>query len=115
MPDAISRIDLPYTNLLLTGFLGVGKSTVGRHVVKRLGVDLFDIDEEIELRELMSIAKIREIYGDNRLKALENDYCRQAALMRRSVLVIPGAAMLEARNYNMLADVSRIICLSCEL
>lgn len=111
----ITRIDLPYTNLLLTGFLGVGKSTVGRNIVKRLGVDVFDMDEEIEVRELMSIAKIREVYGDNRLKALENDYCRQAALMRRAVLVIPGAAMLDARNYNMLSDVSRVICLSCEL
>jgi shikimate kinase len=111
----ISRIDLPYTNLLLTGFLGVGKSTVGRNIIKRLGVDFFDVDEEIEVRELMSIAKIREVYGDNRLKALENDYCRQAALMRRSVLVIPGAAMLDARNFNMLTDVSRVICLSCEL
>jgi len=110
-----SRIDLPYTNLLLTGFLGVGKTTIGRYISKKLGVDFFDIDEEIELRELMSIAKIREVYGDNRLKALENDYCRQAALMRRAVLVIPGAPLLDMRNYTMLAEVSRIVCLTCEL
>lgn len=110
-----SRIDLPYTNLLLTGFLGVGKSTIGRYISKKLGVDFFDIDEEIELRELMSIAKVREVYGDNRLKALENDYCRQAALMRRSVVVIPGAALLDIRNFNILAEVSRVVCLTCEL
>jgi shikimate kinase len=110
-----SRIDLPYTNLLLTGFLGVGKTTIGRYISKKLGIDFFDIDEEIELRELMSIAKVREVYGDNRLKALENDYCRQAALMRKSVLVIPGAALLDMRNYTMLAEVSRVVCLTCEL
>ncbi len=113
--SSVSWLDLPYTNLLLTGFLGVGKTTIGRHLVKRLGVDFFDMDEEIELRELMSIAKIREVYGDTRLKGLEYDYCRQAGLMRRAVLVIPGAALLDARNFALLSEVSRIVCLTCEL
>jgi len=113
--QAVSRLDLPYTNLLLTGFLGVGKTTIGRHIARQVGADFFDLDEEIELRELMSISKVREVYGDNRLKVLENDYCRQAALMRRAVLVIPGGALLDLRNYGMLSDVSRVACLTCEL
>lgn len=114
-PSPVSRLDLPYANLLLTGFLGVGKTTIGRAIARQLGVDFFDLDEEVELRELMSIAKLREVYGDNRLKTLEHDYCRQAALMRRSVLVIPGAALLDPRNYTALSEVSRVVCLSCEL
>ncbi len=114
-PAEISRIDLPYQNLLLTGFVGVGKTIVGRRLAARLGVDFFDLDEEIELRELMSIAKIREQFGDSRLKALEYDVCRQAALMRRAVLVIPGGALLDSRNYGPLTEVSRTVCLTCEL
>lgn len=110
-----TRIDLQYKNLLLTGFVGVGKSTIARHVARKMGVELFDLDEEIELRELMSIAKLREQYGDSRLKALENDYCHQASLMRRAVLAIPGASLLEPRNFNLLAEVSLIVCLTCEL
>ncbi len=118
MPDQstpISRLDLPYQNLVLTGFLGVGKSTIAREIVRRLAVDLLDVDEEIELRELMSIAKLRELYGDTRLRALEHDLCRQAALMRRSVIVVPGAALLDARNYELMSDTGIIVCLSCEL
>jgi shikimate kinase len=114
-PAAITRVDLPYQNLLLTGFLGVGKSTIGRAVVKRLNVEVFDLDEEIEVRELMSIAKLREQYGDSRLKAIEYDLCRQAALMRKSVLIIPGAALLEPRTYGPLTEVSLTVCLTCEL
>ncbi len=114
-PRTISRLDLPYKNLVLTGFLGVGKTTIGRHIVRRLAVDFLDIDEEIELRELMSIAKLRELYGDSRLRALEHDLCRQAALMRRAVIVAPGAALLEVRNFDLLSDSGTIVCLACEL
>jgi shikimate kinase len=114
-PTTVTRVDLPQKNLLLTGFLGVGKTTIGRVIARRLGVDLFDLDEEIELRELMSIAKLREQYGDSRLKAIEYDLGRQAALMRRAVLIIPGAALLEARTYGPLTEVSVTVCLVCEL
>jgi shikimate kinase len=110
-----SRLDLPYKNLILTGFVGVGKSTIGQAITNHLGVDYLDIDEEIELRELMSIAKIRELYGDSRLRSLEHDLCRQAALMRRGVVVAPGAALLDARNYDLLSESGQIVCVTCEL
>jgi shikimate kinase len=113
--SAIPRLDLPYSNLVLTGFLGVGKTTVGRHIAQELGIDFLDIDDEIELRELMSIGKIRELYGDSRLRTLEHDLCRQAALMRRAVVVVPGAAMLEPRNFNLLTETGQVVVLTCEL
>jgi shikimate kinase len=100
---------------VLTGALGVGKTTIGRQIVRELGVDFFDVDEEIELRELMSISKIRELYGDSRLKSLERDMCSRAALMRRAVVVVPGAALLDARNYEALTDTGMVVVLTCEL
>ena len=111
----VSRLDLPYRNLVITGFIGVGKSTIGRHIAQQLGVEVLDIDEEIELREVMSIAKLRELYGDTRLRQLEHEFCRQAALMRRAVVVVPGAALLDSRNYSALHDTGQIICVTCEL
>lgn len=113
--SSVSRLDLPYKNLLLTGFLGVGKSTIGRHLADRLKAQFVDLDEEIELRELMSIAKLRELYGDSRLRSLEHELCREAALMRRAVIVLPGAALLDSRNHDLLHEVSTIVCLTCEL
>ncbi|MBN1427462.1 MAG: hypothetical protein JXB07_03695 [Anaerolineae bacterium] len=113
--SSISRIDLPYRNLVLTGALGVGKTTVGRHIGLQLGVDFFDLDEEIEVREMMSISKIRELYGDSHLRSLEYNLCRQAALMRRAVVVIPGGALLDPRNFGVFSEVGLIVCLTCEL
>jgi shikimate kinase len=114
-PASISKFDLPYKNLVLTGVLGVGKTTIGRHIARQLGVSFLDVDEEIELRELMSIAKIRELYGDSRLRSLEYDFCRQGALMRRSVIVTSGAALLDARNFNALTDTGLVVVLACEM
>jgi shikimate kinase len=111
----ITRIDIPYKNLVLTGYVGVGKSTVGRAIARNLEVQLFDIDEEIELRELMSIAKVREQYGDARLRALEHDLCREAGLIRQAVIVVSGAALLDPRNYQILSETGSIVCLACEL
>ncbi len=112
---SISRLDLPYKNLVLTGFLGVGKSTVGRQIARRLSLNYFDVDEEIELREVMSIAKIRELYGDSHLRGIEYDLCRQAALMRQAVIVVAGAAMLDERNFIPLTETGQVVVLACEL
>jgi shikimate kinase len=111
----ITKFELPYKNLVLTGFVGVGKSTVGRSIARQLDIQVYDVDEEIELRELMSIARIRELYGDARLKALEHEACRNAALMRRTVIVVPGAALLDARNYRLLTETGIVVVLTCEL
>lgn len=113
--DTPSRLDLPYNNLVLTGFLGVGKTTIGRYISQQLGAESFDVDEEIETREVMSIAKLREVYGDQRLRSLEHDLCRTAALMRRSVIIVPGAALLDSRNFRLLSDTGTIVVLTCEL
>ena len=113
--QSVSRLDLPYKNLVISGFLGVGKSTVGRRIARVLELDLLDVDEEIELQELMSIAKIRELYGDSRLKTLEHEQCRTAALMRRAVIVVPGAALLDERNASILSQSGLIVVLTCEL
>ncbi|MGF1505681.1 MAG: shikimate kinase [Anaerolineae bacterium] len=111
----LTRPDLPFKNLTITGFLGVGKSTVARTIANRLGTSMFDIDDEIELRELMSITKIREQYGDSRLRKLEHELSREAALMRRAVIVMPGAALRDGRNYRLMEETSIVICLMCEL
>ncbi|MBN1121726.1 MAG: hypothetical protein JXJ17_11660 [Anaerolineae bacterium] len=113
--STITHLDLPYENLILTGFLGVGKSAVGQYIARSLSLDLVDVDEEIELQELMSIGKIRELYGDSRLRALEYEFCRHAALKRRAVIVVPGAALLEARTYGILNQTGKVIVLTCDL
>ena len=51
MSSDFSSLDLPYTNLILVGFVGVGKTTLGMYIAEQLGVDFVDVDDEIEARE----------------------------------------------------------------
>ena len=113
--DATSRLDLPYENLVIAGFVGVGKSTAGRAIADQLDVELVDVDEEIIQREGMSIRRIRQEYGDARLRMVEGDICREAALRRQAVIVVSGAALLDQRNADLLGDTGRVVCLTCEL
>jgi shikimate kinase len=113
--DSVSRLDLPYENLVVAGFVGVGKSTVGRAIAEQLDVDLVDVDEEIVQREGMSITRVRQEYGDARLRMVEGDLCREAALRRQSIVVVSGAALLDQRNADLLGDTGRVVCLTCEL
>lgn len=111
----ITRLDLPFKNLVLTGYVGVGKTTVGQTISNRLEVDHLDVDDEIETREVMSINKIREQYGEARLRSLEYELCREAGLIRQAVVVVSGAALLDTRNYTVLNETGYIVCLTCEL
>lgn len=113
--DSISRLDLPYENLILAGVVGVGKSTVGAAIAALAEVDFVDVDEEITRREEMSITDIRREYGDARLKVLEADVCREAAFKRQAVIVVGGAAILDQRNADLLSGTGRVVVLTCEM
>jgi shikimate kinase len=111
----ITPLDLPYTNLILVGFVGVGKTTLGKHIAERVGVDFVDLDDEIETREEMPIGQIRQVYSEAHLRLVEHELCHEASLRRRVVIVVSGAAMLDERNYDLLSQTGQIVCLVCEL
>ena len=52
-------------SLILTGMMGVGKSTVGKELSKKLGYKFIDMDNLIEKKENMTITKIFRIKGEN--------------------------------------------------
>jgi shikimate kinase len=62
--------------LYLVGFMGSGKSTVGRSVARRLGWRFADLDEDIEARARMSIPEIFETHGEPHFRALETETLR---------------------------------------
>jgi shikimate kinase len=105
----------PYFNLILTGPKGVGKTTIGRMLGRRLGVEVIDLETEIMTREGQPADEIRALFGEARLKALEAAAISDLALRRQSVLIIPGAAMLDETNRSRLAESGAILCLTCPL
>ena len=57
--------------IILIGFMGVGKTVTGKKLAEKLHIRWIDIDAEIEKRELKSIEKIFEIYGEKYFRNLE--------------------------------------------
>lgn len=105
----------PYQNLILTGPMGVGKTSIGRLVAQALDTEFVDLENEILAREGRSADDIRETFGEARLKALETDAIRDLTLRRHTVITISGPAMLDELNRARLADSGVILCLTCAL
>ena len=65
------------TNIVLTGFMGTGKSVVGREVARRLGRPFVDMDAEIESRAGKPIARIFSEDGETVFRQMESALCQE--------------------------------------
>ncbi len=89
-------------NIVLTGFMGSGKSTVGRLLAERLGMRLVDTDEEVERMAGMSIPEIFERYGEKRFRELEHLAVRHISELEGAVIVTGGGVVLNPENLRLL-------------
>jgi shikimate kinase/3-dehydroquinate synthase len=99
-------------NLILTGFMGTGKSVVGRLVAERLGRPFLDMDTEIERRAGKSIPAIFAEDGEDVFRAMERTLCHQASELSGYVVATGGGALVDPANRDRLACSGPIICLT---
>jgi len=95
-------------SLVLTGMMGVGKSTIGKRVASKLSFNFIDIDELIEQKEGCSINLIFKKKGENYFRKLENDITLSQLKKNKSVIALGGGAFL---NRNIRRETKKI-CLS---
>ncbi len=93
-PTTTSPSPLPadLRRLVLTGFMGAGKSTVGRLLATRLGWDFLDLDTFIESRTGLTIPNIFAIHGEPHFRQLESEALACALLRDNLVLALGGGA-----------------------
>ena len=85
-------------NLFLVGLMGAGKTTVGRTLAKRLLLDFFDSDKEIESRTGVSIPTIFEIEGEVGFREREARMIQQLSELTGCVVATGGGAVLLKEN-----------------
>ena len=81
-------------NLVLTGMMGVGKSTIGKRIAKKLGVKFIDLDKIIEKREGNSIKDIFEINGEDYFRKIEKKIALQELKKTNTVIALGGGAFI---------------------
>ncbi|MBN1967280.1 MAG: shikimate kinase [Anaerolineae bacterium] len=102
-------------NLVLTGFMGTGKSTVGRLAADRLGLIFVDTDVVIAAEVGGSIADIFARHGEAEFRRIEAEVCIRAARESGQVIATGGGALLSPQVRAALADGGLLVCLTCHL
>ena len=94
MKNQIQKASKLNKNLTLTGMMGVGKSTIGKNLAKKLKYNFFDVDELIENKEGASISSIFKNKSENYFRKIENDITLQVLKRKNSVISLGGGAFL---------------------
>jgi len=92
----------PELSLALVGMPGCGKSTVGRHLARQLGLQFVDSDSEIEHRIGMPIRDYFAAHGEAAFRDVEADVVEQLASRPGIVLATGGGAVLRPSNRDAL-------------
>jgi shikimate kinase len=103
--------------IYLVGFMGSGKSTIGRQLAHRLGWSFFDIDDEIEAAEKAPITSIFEQRGEAEFRRIETAILRQHVSAiergRPAVLALGGGAFAQQPNREILENNGISVWLDC--
>ena len=101
--------------IFLVGFMGAGKTTVGRALARRLGYDFFDLDELIAERAGRSVQEIFAELGEAEFRRLENEAIQSCSGMDRAVIALGGGAYVSEENRTSLRNIGKTVWLDCPL
>ncbi len=99
-------------NIILTGFMGTGKTTAGQAVAERLGRWFVDMDAVIERRAGKPVSAIFRDEGEPAFRRLEAELCRELARERNLVIAAGGGALIDEENRRALGESGLLICLA---
>jgi shikimate kinase len=91
-------------NIFLVGFMGAGKSTVGRLLARRLGWRYCDADKVIETKAGKTVSEIFSSHGEPRFRDLESDTIKSLAGKERQVVATGGGAVMREENMRAMKN-----------
>lgn len=86
--------------IVLTGFMGSGKSTIGKLLAARLGGSFRDLDHDIEKAEGKKISRIFQKEGEKHFRALERHYFSECISKKPLVLAVGGGAIQQTEIFE---------------
>ncbi|WP_217557746.1 shikimate kinase [Paenibacillus sp. GbtcB18] len=105
----------PRSNIVLIGFMGTGKTTVGLKLADRLGWPMIDTDEEIVKKAGMSIPELFATHGEAHFRTLEREVVRETLAGSHRVISTGGGAVLAEENRACMSERGFVAALSASL
>ncbi len=115
--DGMTADTMPYLepNLYLVGFMGTGKSTVGRAVGQKLGYTFIDSDHEIERLANKPVTEIFAQEGEAAFRAMERAFVENGHPVSRHIVACGGGLVVPDGMLELLHEKGVVICLHASL
>jgi shikimate kinase len=101
-------------NIVLTGFMGTGKTSVGRRLAKRLGWRFVDLDAQIEAAAKMPVARIFAERGEPVFRRMERRAISRVIHGQEQVIATGGGAFVDPKNRAALRVTGPVVCLTAQ-
>jgi shikimate kinase len=102
-------------NIILCGFMGCGKTTVGRSLSELTGLLFVDMDAAIEEKAGMPVADIFSKFGEEGFRLREREACAELASRQGLVIAVGGGALTFRENVDTLSKTGDIVLLDVPL
>lgn len=102
------------THLILNGFMGTGKSTVGRLLAGELALTFVDTDDLVEAQLGTTIAEAFTTIGEEKFRAAEAQVVRSVLAMPSAVIALGGGSLLNPETRDMAENRGFVVTLVCE-
>ncbi len=102
-------------NVILCGFMGCGKSTVGKNIARKTGRRFVDMDKYIERQAGMTVAQIFEQFGEEGFRDREHEACKELASLSNLIIASGGGALTYERNVAAFKGKDKIVLLDVPL
>jgi len=99
-------------NIILMGFMGTGKTCVGKALAERLGMDFVDMDAIIEERAGKPITRIFAEEGEPHFRVLERSLVQELAAQSGRVIGAGGGVVLNPDNVRDYEETGLVVCLA---
>ena len=100
--------------IVLIGFMGAGKSSVGRMLARMTGLPRFDTDEMIAARFGRTISQIFENYGEESFREAETETLRELSGKGRAIIVTGGGIVIRPENAELLRQLGTVVLLAAD-
>lgn len=101
-------------NIVLIGFMGSGKTTLGRHLAKISGFTFYDVDRLIEQQTGQSIPNIFSMHGEKYFRAREREVIERLSTVEQAIISCGGGVVIDDANVTCLKQRGKLIWLKAE-